>query len=121
MTDVEGREELMAQDVVLKTIRFDLSQRGDPDVRTTAKRWYQDSTGVFASGFWSAQWGRVDIHYEKDEFCTILEGEVRVTDSEGNVETYREGDSFVIPNGFKGVWETVKPVRKFYATYTPPK
>jgi uncharacterized cupin superfamily protein len=27
------------------------------------------------------------------------------------------GDGFVIPAGFKGVWETLKPVRKWYVTF----
>ena len=46
-----------------------------------------------------------------------LEGEVRLTDESGHTETYVAGDTFVIPKGFKGVWETVKPVRKFFAVY----
>lgn len=26
-------------------------------------------------------------------------------------------DTFLIPNGFAGVWETVEPVRKFYVVF----
>jgi len=33
------------------------------------------------------------------------------------VETYRAGDSFLIPSGFKGTWETIEPVRKFFVIY----
>jgi uncharacterized cupin superfamily protein len=30
------------------------------------------------------------------------------------------GDGFVIPRGFKGTWETLKPVRKWYVIWQPP-
>jgi uncharacterized protein len=108
-------------DDVVRTIRFDPTEQGDPTTRTTSKPWYKDPTGLFVAGFWSAQWGKVDVTYTKDEFCVLLEGEVRITDASGHVETYRQGDALVIPNGFKGTWETVKPVRKFFATYQPAK
>ena len=30
------------------------------------------------------------------------------------------GDCFVVPAGFRGVWEVLEPARKFYAIYEPP-
>ena len=53
------------------------------------------------------------------ELCVLLEGVVRLPDAAGHVETYRSGDTFLIPNGFTGTWETVEPVRKFYAVFVP--
>ena len=103
----------------VKSIRFDPATRGDATQRTTTKEWYGDPTGSFKSGFWSAQPGRSEIRYTSDELCHILEGVVRLTDASGHVETYRAGDTFLIPNGFTGVWETVEPVRKFYAAHKP--
>ncbi len=44
---------------------------------------------------------------------------MRLTDSAGKVEEYRAGDAFVIPKGFKGAWETVEAVKKFYVIHTP--
>jgi uncharacterized cupin superfamily protein len=35
------------------------------------------------------------------------------------VEEYVAGDTFLIPNGFTGTWETVKHVKKFFAIYKP--
>jgi hypothetical protein len=49
----------------------------------------------------------------------LIEGLVRLTDESGHVETYKGGDTFLIPNGFKGVWENVEPVRKIYAIHEP--
>lgn len=104
---------------VVRTLRFDAATPADADKRMTSKTWYTDPTGAFKTGFWAAQPGRADIHYTKDEMCVLIEGEVRLTDAAGHVETYVAGDTFMIPKGFKGVWETVRPVRKFYAIYNP--
>ncbi|KAG2431385.1 hypothetical protein HYH02_013372 [Chlamydomonas schloesseri] len=52
-----------------------------------------------------------------DEVCILIEGEVIITDDEGNSETYVGGEAFVLPAGFKGHWETVKPVRKYWVQY----
>ena len=42
-----------------------------------------------------------------------------LTDASGKTVTYRAGDTFLIPFGFKGIWETVEPVRKFFAVHKP--
>ena len=39
----------------------------------------------------------------------------------GKAETFKAGDSFVIPGGFAGTWETVQPVKKLYAIFEPKK
>ncbi len=41
-----------------------------------------------------------------DEFFTVLEGSVSVTPQGGKDKTFTVGDSFVIPKGFVGTWET---------------
>ena len=97
----------------VRTIRFDSSVTGEPGAPTTTCEWYSDPSGDFRSGFWAAEPGRAEIHYTKDELCVLLDGVVRLTDADGRVETYRQGDTFLIPKGFKGVWETVEPVCKF--------
>jgi uncharacterized protein len=101
----------------IRSVRFDNGAQPEDGKRMTSRTWYASPTGAFRTGFWAAQPGRADIAYTKDELCTLLEGEVRLTDESGQVETYIAGDTFVIPKGFKGVWETVKPVRKFFAVY----
>jgi uncharacterized cupin superfamily protein len=100
---------------VVRTIRFDASAQKEAGKRMSSVTHYQ--RGPFRTGFWAAEPGKANIAYTKDELCTLLEGEVRLTDAAGHSETYVAGDSFVIPKGFTGVWETVKPVRKFFAVY----
>lgn len=100
---------------IIRSVRFNTAAQPDEGKRMTSRVWY--ARDGFRTGFWSAQPGRADIRYTKDELCTLLEGEVRLTDEAGQAEVYVAGDTFVIPKGFKGVWETVKPVRKFFAVY----
>jgi uncharacterized cupin superfamily protein len=49
----------------------------------------------------------IDVNYPfpYDEFVLVLEGEVTLTDKEGNAQTYREGDSFTVPKGWMGTWD----------------
>ena len=104
--------------VSVHTIPFDRAAQGDAGARVTTKLWYSDPDGAFRTGFWAAQPGTSPIHYTKDELCTLLEGTVRLTSEDGIVATYTAGDTFLIPKGFKGTWETVAAVRKFFAVYT---
>ena len=83
--------------------------------RTTTRNYYADAGEHFYAGIWESTPGKWAISYTEDEFCTILEGRVTLTDESGKSESFKAGDAFVIPAGFKGSWETVEKVRKFYA------
>jgi uncharacterized cupin superfamily protein len=43
----------------------------------------------------------------------ILKGEVTL-EYEDTSETFRQGDAFLVPKGFKGVWHQPVDVLKFY-------
>ena len=88
---------------------------GDPQNRV----WnlYSSPDGKFFSGIWEADRGEWRIEYTEHEFCHILEGVSRITPAGGEPVTVRAGDAFVIPAGFKGVWEVVERTRKHYAIY----
>jgi uncharacterized protein len=97
-----------------RTVRFD---RKPPGVATA--EWYRDPIGAFTAGFWTHEGGTIEVDYTEHEFCLLLAGKVRLADQDGNADVYGMGDGFVIPAGFKGTWETLKPVRKWYVTYEP--
>ena len=102
------------------SVRFDPAQLPDAGVRVTSRVLYRDPSGAFKTGFWSALAGPpAPISYTMDELCVLLQGEVRLVDAAGHAETYRAGDTFVIPKGFVGTWETVADVRKFFAVFKP--
>jgi len=60
------------------------------------------------------------VSYTENELCVLTEGRVRISDDHGRFWTFGPGDCFVMPAGFRGVWEVLEPARKFYAIYEPP-
>jgi uncharacterized cupin superfamily protein len=78
---------------------------------------HSDATGQFYAGQWAADVGRWQVEYEphEEEFCLLIEGSVRLTDRTGCTLTFRAGDAFVVPGGFRGEWCNLTPVRKHYA------
>ncbi len=104
-------------DEELRSIRFDPNARVRLGENSTTHVWYTDPTNKVCAGFWASEDFKGSVTYSEAEFCTLLTGEVRLTDQYGLTETYRAGDSFMIPAGFQGHWETVEPVRKFFMLY----
>ncbi|TGD75294.1 DUF861 domain-containing protein [Mangrovimicrobium sediminis] len=66
------------------------------------------SDGKFASGMYQAGPSRWDITepYGVDEFMYFLEGSVKLTSSDGSVQTIEAGEAVTIPKEWTGVWET---------------
>ena len=62
----------------------------------------------------------IDVSYPfpYDEFVLVLEGEVTLTDLEGNAQTYRVGDSFTVPKGWKGTWDMPVKYREMIVVET---
>jgi uncharacterized protein len=104
----------------VRAIRFDPWAPVERTAPTTTHDWYTDESGRFSSGFWASEPGRWEVTYEEDELCVLIAGIVRLIDATGHVETYHAGETFLIPSGFVGTWETVEPVRKFFALHKPP-
>lgn len=86
---------------------------------TAASKDYVDASGAMSAGVWRSKANRMEVKYSKDEFCMLLEGEVHLTDADGNTEIYRAGDAFIVPAGFKGTWEMPVAVSKFYVLHDP--
>lgn len=104
--------------MTIRSIRFNPAPTLETSA-TTVHEWYQDRTGAFSAGFWASEPSVIEVKYDEDEFCVLLEGTVELTDASGHMETYEAGQSFLIPSGFSGIWRSVTPVRKFYAVHLP--
>lgn len=86
----------------------------DTPFRAESWRHFSNDAKGALSGIWQAgpHLERVDCDY--DEMCHLLEGEVRLTDAQGNARVFGPGESFVVERGFKGTWENLSFVRKIY-------
>lgn len=89
---------------------------GDPT--ETGHNYFTDSTGQLTAGVWECTpcTSQIDS-YPVDEFCIVLKGTVVVTDAEGHAETFKPGDSFVIPKGLKCTWHMPETTRKYYVIF----
>jgi uncharacterized cupin superfamily protein len=88
---------------------------GDPSFKT----WPQDASrdDSVLTGVWEATPGEThSIKGTTFEFCHIISGVVEITEKNGEIVTYRAGDSFVMKPGFVGIWRTIETVRKIYIT-----
>lgn len=66
-------------------------------------------------GYWSGSAGSVSFDsWPYNELCIILKGRVRVEAAEGGSKDFGAGESFLIPQGFSGVWHTLEPTEKIF-------
>lgn len=62
----------------------------------------------FGSGMYRSEKTRIEINepYGVDEFMYFLEGSVKLTSSDGTVQTIGAGEAVTIPKEWTGVWDT---------------
>lgn len=83
---------------------------------------YQGDGGAVDCGLWACQPGawRIAFHDHRHEFFHVLEGRIRITEAGGQGNEFGPGDACVIPAGFKGVFEVLEAVRKYYVMVDKP-
>ncbi|WP_095151551.1 cupin domain-containing protein [Pseudomonas sp. Irchel s3b5] len=86
----------------------------DAPYRSSSWRHFVRPDKNAVAGIWEAGPHLERCQCDYDELCHILEGTVRLTDTEGVSRTFTAGDSFVVASGFNGMWENLTPVRKVY-------
>ena len=69
--------------------------------------------GVFSWPIWQKEVSSFDWHYDSQEKCYILEGEVTV-EAEGESVSFKSGDFVTFPSGMDCVWDIKKDIRKHY-------
>eukprot|EP01091_Cochliopodium_minus_P001643 TRINITY_DN11538_c0_g1_i1.p1 TRINITY_DN11538_c0_g1~~TRINITY_DN11538_c0_g1_i1.p1 ORF type:complete len:122 (+),score=28.16 TRINITY_DN11538_c0_g1_i1:28-393(+) len=74
---------------------------------------YTDQTNSFYGGKWCSTVGKWSFEQVGEEYCHILKGKVRLV-SANDDKTFGPGDCFVIPDGWKGTWETLETLEKYY-------
>lgn len=78
---------------------------------------YTSKSGDLTTGIYECTAGKWTTSYSEDEFCTLIEGHLRMTSEDGTVQEFKAGDSFLIPSGYKGIWEPLTTLRKFFVIY----
>jgi len=90
---------------------------GTPNER--GRSYYVDQTGQLDAGVWECEVNMHEIESAPyDELVYLLAGHIDVIDEDGNVDTFKAGDSFMMPRGCKCTWNVKEPVRKIYLVLT---
>jgi uncharacterized cupin superfamily protein len=72
---------------------------------------------LFSVGMWERDAQSRSFERTYHEVAYIIEGEVEVTEENGVVHIAKAGDILVTPQGSKGYWRNLTPVRKVWAIY----
>jgi len=83
---------------------------GRPQAKATAIARSQD--GGMTVIAWSCTRGRFRWHYQFDEMCHILAGEVFITDESGGTRRLCPGDTVFFPSGSTVDWRVTADIRK---------
>lgn len=85
---------------------------GDPHHETTL--FFENEVGDLIAGLWKSTPGKWRAFADRDEFCYIISGHVRLIAEDGGAQAFRSGDAFLIPNGFRGYWEVLETTTKHF-------
>lgn len=73
-----------------------------------------DELGARSWPIWEKEVSEFPWHYDEQEICLFLEGDVIVTPKEGQPVRFGKGDLVTFPEGMSCTWKVIKPVRKHY-------
>lgn len=87
------------------------------EINTWTREIFATADGAASAGYWQASTGRSYWELDYTEVIQVLAGKLVVTEEGGEPLTLVAGDSAVFPNGWKGEWDVVEDVQKFYVVF----
>ena len=102
------------EDVIWEEAMHSSDETETPGQEFTAARSVDDK---FSFGLW--QRAAQSRHFERfyHEIAYIIEGQVEITDDDGEVLVAGAGDILITPQGSKGYWKNLSPVKKVWGIY----
>ena len=92
-------------------------QHSDSKIPQNVTSHYVGHDDNFAFGWWDSGAGTWDVNFTEDETCEFLEGDVTITDKNGDSRSFSAGDIICMPAGFQGQWTVPKYIKKIYTVY----
>jgi uncharacterized cupin superfamily protein len=89
---------------------------GDPHHVTELH--HESADGVLSAGTWTSTPGKWHAFTGREEFCYIVSGHVELIDEAGNAQAFKAGDSFLIPETFRGYWNVIETTTKRFVIRT---
>jgi len=107
-------------------IALDPSTPPGPDVLVSGTpvqathEWFVDATGQFAVGVWATTaYHRRAVPSARYELMHIIRGETVIADADGQGETFRAGETLLVPLGAEASWHGEGDLRKIYCLFQP--
>lgn len=92
--------------------------QGDPQHQSTT--FFKNELGDVIAGVWTSTPGKWHAFSDRDEFCFITAGHVELIADDGTAQAFKAGDSFLIPNGFRGYWHVLETTTKNFVIRSYP-
>ncbi len=73
-----------------------------------------DKLKVFSWPIWEKEKSKFDWHYDEQEICYFLKGQVTVSTKDGKSVSFGKGELVTFPQGLSCTWEVKEGVRKHY-------
>ena len=73
-----------------------------------------ENQGVFDWPIWEKEVSRFDWHYDSEETCYLLEGQVEVVTPDGQAVSFGAGDMVHFPEGLSCTWDISTAVKKHF-------
>ena len=70
--------------------------------------------GVYDWPIWEKEISQFDWHYDTEETCYLLEGQVEVSTPDEKKVQFGAGDMVHFPAGLSCTWDITSPVKKHY-------
>ena len=102
------------EDVIWEESMHGADEQEAPGQEFTAA---QSADDRFSFGLWHRD--AQSQHFERPyhEIAYIIEGQVEITDDDGEVLIAGPGDILITPQGSKGYWKNLTPVKKVWGIY----
>ena len=102
------------EEVIWEDVMPNADETEAPGQQSTAARSVDDR---FSFGLWRRD--AQSRHFERPyhEIAYIIEGHVEITDDDGELLIAGPGDILVTPQGSKGYWKNLSPVKKVWGIY----
>ena len=73
----------------------------------------EEATAMESCPVWEKEVSEFPWHYDEQEQCLVIEGEVTVETADGSV-TFGPGDFVTFPQGLDCTWKVTRAIRKHY-------
>ena len=73
-----------------------------------------EAQGVSEWPIWEKEVSKFDWHYDSEETCYLLEGQVEVTTPDGQTVQFGAGDLVHFPQGLSCTWDISIAVKKHF-------